>query len=246
MSTEGELPTRSHQGGTSDPMRMNLNETLRSLQQSIKGLARQFQSVARDVEYLKRGKSSATIEQRVGDNFGGVNSPHHQRLYDNMSTQGYHDMSVHNPYPFHEGEDKMEVDIIDHMKRFQDMKHGMRIICLKILERILMFAKHIMMTIMHNLISHFRFSPSQTTLARGQSEIVTNGGSNRRIHREQTKTRIYREEEERKEEGSTQNKQSCLISLQQDKDKSIYTVSKVDSFKQQNSHLEGSFNNRTS
>ncbi|KAI5682067.1 hypothetical protein M9H77_03295 [Catharanthus roseus] len=66
------------------------------------GLARKFQRVARDVEELKRGKSSATKEQRVGDNFGGVNSPHHQRPYNNMPTQGYHDMSVCNPYPFYE------------------------------------------------------------------------------------------------------------------------------------------------
>ncbi|KAI5658082.1 hypothetical protein M9H77_26875 [Catharanthus roseus] len=84
MSTEGQLPTQSHQEGTSDPSRMNLNEILR------------------DVEDLKKGKSSATIEQGVRDNFRGVNSPHHPEYYDNMSTQGYHDMLVHNPYPFHE------------------------------------------------------------------------------------------------------------------------------------------------
>ncbi|KAI5663932.1 hypothetical protein M9H77_23255 [Catharanthus roseus] len=40
MSTEGRLPTQSHQEGTSDPTRMNLNETLRSMQESIKVLAR--------------------------------------------------------------------------------------------------------------------------------------------------------------------------------------------------------------
>ncbi|KAI5652758.1 hypothetical protein M9H77_29945 [Catharanthus roseus] len=95
MSTEGQLPTQSHRGGTIDLSRMNLEETLRSMQQSIERLVR-------DIEDLKKGKSSATIEQRVGDNFGGVNSPHHQRHYDNMSTQGYHDSPVHNPYPFHE------------------------------------------------------------------------------------------------------------------------------------------------
>ncbi|KAI5666658.1 hypothetical protein M9H77_16511 [Catharanthus roseus] len=103
VSTEGQLPTQSHQEGTSDPTRMNLNETLRSMQQSIKGLARQLHSVARDIEELKRGKSTSTMEQRVGDVFGGVNSPHHQRPYENMSTQGCHDMSAHNPYSFHEG-----------------------------------------------------------------------------------------------------------------------------------------------
>ncbi|KAI5667681.1 hypothetical protein M9H77_17534 [Catharanthus roseus] len=51
----GHLPTQSHQEGPSDPTRMNLNETLRSMQQSIEGLTRQFQGVARDVEELKRG-----------------------------------------------------------------------------------------------------------------------------------------------------------------------------------------------
>ncbi|KAI5653331.1 hypothetical protein M9H77_30518 [Catharanthus roseus] len=53
-----------------------------------------------DVKDLKKGKSSATIEQRVGDNFVGVNSPHHPRHSESISIQGYHDMSVHNPYPF--------------------------------------------------------------------------------------------------------------------------------------------------
>ncbi|KAI5681769.1 hypothetical protein M9H77_02997 [Catharanthus roseus] len=71
MSMDGDMPTQSHQEGLSDPSRMNLNETLRSMQQSIEGLARQFQSVARDVEELKKSKSSATIEQRVGDKLGG-------------------------------------------------------------------------------------------------------------------------------------------------------------------------------
>ncbi|KAI5672727.1 hypothetical protein M9H77_13091 [Catharanthus roseus] len=40
---------------------------------------------------------------KVGDHFGGVNSPHYQRPYDNISAQGYHDMLAHNLYPFHEG-----------------------------------------------------------------------------------------------------------------------------------------------
>ncbi|KAI5649444.1 hypothetical protein M9H77_35449 [Catharanthus roseus] len=35
--TDGHMPTQSHQEGTSDPTRMNLNETLRSMQQSIEG-----------------------------------------------------------------------------------------------------------------------------------------------------------------------------------------------------------------
>ncbi|KAI5672385.1 hypothetical protein M9H77_12749 [Catharanthus roseus] len=55
-----------------------------------------------DIKEIKKGKSSATIEQTVGDNFGGVNSSHHPRHYDNISIQGYHDMTIHNPYPFHE------------------------------------------------------------------------------------------------------------------------------------------------
>ncbi|KAI5668798.1 hypothetical protein M9H77_18651 [Catharanthus roseus] len=60
------------------------------------------QSHQEDVEELKKGKSSATIEQRVRDKLGGFNSPHHQRSFDNVSTYGYHDMPVQNSYPFHE------------------------------------------------------------------------------------------------------------------------------------------------
>ncbi|KAI5653445.1 hypothetical protein M9H77_30632 [Catharanthus roseus] len=84
-SMEGPLPIQSHQEGTRDPSRINLNETLRSMQQSTERLVR-------DIKDLKKGKSTASMDQRIGDNFGGVNSPHHQRPYDNMSTQGYHDM----------------------------------------------------------------------------------------------------------------------------------------------------------
>ncbi|KAI5653071.1 hypothetical protein M9H77_30258 [Catharanthus roseus] len=54
MSMDGHLPAQSHQEGTSNPTRMNLNGTLRSMQQSIEGLARQFKSVARDIEELKK------------------------------------------------------------------------------------------------------------------------------------------------------------------------------------------------
>ncbi|KAI5667326.1 hypothetical protein M9H77_17179 [Catharanthus roseus] len=100
---EVQLKNKFYQEGTGDPTRMNLNETFSSMQQSIEGLARQFHNVASDVEELKRGKSSSTMKQRVADNFGGVNSPHYQRSYDNMSTQGCRDMSAHNSYPFHEG-----------------------------------------------------------------------------------------------------------------------------------------------
>ncbi|KAI5653325.1 hypothetical protein M9H77_30512 [Catharanthus roseus] len=62
MFTDDHMPTQSHQEGPSGPSRMNLNKTLRSMQQSIEGLARQFQSVARDVEELKKGKSSAIMK----------------------------------------------------------------------------------------------------------------------------------------------------------------------------------------
>ncbi|KAI5676240.1 hypothetical protein M9H77_07190 [Catharanthus roseus] len=66
------------------------------------GLARQFQGVPRDVEELKMGKESATIEQRVGDNLGGVFSPHHQSAYDNAPPYGYYDMPAQSSYLFHE------------------------------------------------------------------------------------------------------------------------------------------------
>ncbi|KAI5683018.1 hypothetical protein M9H77_04246 [Catharanthus roseus] len=75
--------------GTSDTSRMNINEILRSMQQSIEGLARQFQSVSKDVEEFRKGKSDAAIDQRVADNLGGFHSPHHQRPFDNVSTYGY-------------------------------------------------------------------------------------------------------------------------------------------------------------
>ncbi|KAI5672635.1 hypothetical protein M9H77_12999 [Catharanthus roseus] len=37
MSTEGQFPTQSHQEGTSDPTRMNLNETLSFVYSSLLG-----------------------------------------------------------------------------------------------------------------------------------------------------------------------------------------------------------------
>ncbi|KAI5667472.1 hypothetical protein M9H77_17325 [Catharanthus roseus] len=46
----------------------------------------------------------------------------------------------------------------------------------------------ISLTHKNNLISHSRFSLSQVTQARSQPRMATNGGSNRRIHREQTVT----------------------------------------------------------
>ncbi|KAI5652243.1 hypothetical protein M9H77_29430 [Catharanthus roseus] len=84
VSTDGHMPTQSHHEGTNNPSRMNLKETLR------------------DVEDLKKGESSATIEQRVGDILGGFNSRHHRRPFDNISTCGYHDTPVQNSHPFHE------------------------------------------------------------------------------------------------------------------------------------------------
>ncbi|KAI5670709.1 hypothetical protein M9H77_11073 [Catharanthus roseus] len=61
-----------------------------------------FEGVARDIEELKKDKGSEPIEQRVGDNHGGVPSPHHQRAYDNVPLYGYYDMPVQKSYPFHE------------------------------------------------------------------------------------------------------------------------------------------------
>ncbi|KAI5652562.1 hypothetical protein M9H77_29749 [Catharanthus roseus] len=67
------------------------------------GLARKYQSVANDIEERKKGKSSATMEQKVGDNLIGCNSPHHQIPFDNVSNYGYHDMMVQNSHPLHKG-----------------------------------------------------------------------------------------------------------------------------------------------
>ncbi|KAI5672099.1 hypothetical protein M9H77_12463 [Catharanthus roseus] len=105
MSTDGHIPTQSYQEGTNERSMRHVNETFWSLQQSIEGLAMQYQSVARDIEELKKRKSSATIEQRVGDNIGGFNSPHHQRPFDNISSYGYHDMPIQSSHPL------MKVDI---------------------------------------------------------------------------------------------------------------------------------------
>ncbi|KAI5663931.1 hypothetical protein M9H77_23254 [Catharanthus roseus] len=43
------------------------------------------------------------MEQRVGDNVGELNTPHHQRPFDNVFTYGYRDMPVQHSYQFHEG-----------------------------------------------------------------------------------------------------------------------------------------------
>ncbi|KAI5672424.1 hypothetical protein M9H77_12788 [Catharanthus roseus] len=102
MSTDGHMPTNSYQEGTSEPSTRQITKTTQSLQQTVEGLARQYQSVARDIEELKKGKSSAIMEQRVGDNLGGFNLPHHQRPFDNVCTYGYHDMPAQNSHPFQE------------------------------------------------------------------------------------------------------------------------------------------------
>ncbi|KAI5652356.1 hypothetical protein M9H77_29543 [Catharanthus roseus] len=65
MSTNGHLPTQSHQQGTK----------------------------------LKKRKSSATTKQRVGDNLGRFNSPHHQRPYVNVPRhETWHEDNLHEDY----------------------------------------------------------------------------------------------------------------------------------------------------
>ncbi|KAI5648724.1 hypothetical protein M9H77_34729 [Catharanthus roseus] len=59
-------------------------------------------SVVRDVEELKKGKGSHTIEQRIGDNIRGVSSPHHHSVYENAPPYEYYYMSAQSSYPFHE------------------------------------------------------------------------------------------------------------------------------------------------
>ncbi|KAI5653842.1 hypothetical protein M9H77_31029 [Catharanthus roseus] len=70
MSTEGPLPTQSHQEGTSDPTRMNLNETLRFIPQARgrrkggqggRGYYRLYEEVPRH---------EAWREDNLFDNFG--------------------------------------------------------------------------------------------------------------------------------------------------------------------------------
>ncbi|KAI5680803.1 hypothetical protein M9H77_02030 [Catharanthus roseus] len=121
MSMDDHIPTQFYQEGTSEFSMRHVNEILRSLQQSIQELARQYQNVARDVEELKKDKSSATMEQRVGDNLGGFNSPHHKRPFENVSNYGYHDMPVQNSHPF------MKMDIKkDH--KLEVAKEGIKLL----------------------------------------------------------------------------------------------------------------------
>ncbi|KAI5672718.1 hypothetical protein M9H77_13082 [Catharanthus roseus] len=60
-----QLPTPLHREGNSNPTRMNVNETLRTIQQFIEGLARHFQGVVRDTKELKKGKGSATESKEI-------------------------------------------------------------------------------------------------------------------------------------------------------------------------------------
>ncbi|KAI5664590.1 hypothetical protein M9H77_23913 [Catharanthus roseus] len=64
MSMDGHMHTQSHQEGTSDPSMMNLNETLRSIKQSIAKLAK-------DVEDIKKGGHQG-IPQVRGGRRGGL------------------------------------------------------------------------------------------------------------------------------------------------------------------------------
>ncbi|KAI5676587.1 hypothetical protein M9H77_07537 [Catharanthus roseus] len=97
MSTNGHMPSQSHQEGPSNSSRMNLNETLRSMQQSIEKLAR-------DVEDLKKGKSSATMKQRVGDNLsggrrGGLGGRgYHRSQEDYPRQEAWHDDNFYEDY----------------------------------------------------------------------------------------------------------------------------------------------------
>ncbi|KAI5676370.1 hypothetical protein M9H77_07320 [Catharanthus roseus] len=84
MSTDCHMSSYSHQEGTSEPSMRQVTKAMRSLQQTVERLSRQYLSVARDIEELKKGKSSASMDPRIGDNFGGINSPYHQRSYNNV------------------------------------------------------------------------------------------------------------------------------------------------------------------
>ncbi|KAI5663822.1 hypothetical protein M9H77_23145 [Catharanthus roseus] len=61
ISKDGHLPTQCHQERTSDSTRMNLNETLRFIQQLIEGLAGRFQSVAKDTKKMTFPNTSKIV-----------------------------------------------------------------------------------------------------------------------------------------------------------------------------------------
>ncbi|KAI5676044.1 hypothetical protein M9H77_06994 [Catharanthus roseus] len=98
MSTDGYLPTQSHLGGASDPTWMNLNETLRSMQQSIEGLARQFQSVARDVEQLKKGGYQERPQVRGGRRGGLGGRGYHRPQEVFPRHEAYHEDNLYEDY----------------------------------------------------------------------------------------------------------------------------------------------------
>ncbi|KAI5682541.1 hypothetical protein M9H77_03769 [Catharanthus roseus] len=132
MSMDGHLHTQSYQEGTSDPTRMNLHKTLRSMQQSIEGLARHFQSVTTDVEELKKGKSSAKMKKTVEITLVAMIHLTIKDLlimYLLMDTMIYGLKIIHFMKVDTKEHHKLEAedDTIGHIKSFQDMKHVMKI-----------------------------------------------------------------------------------------------------------------------
>ncbi|KAI5652932.1 hypothetical protein M9H77_30119 [Catharanthus roseus] len=110
------------------------------LQQSIEGLVRQFHSFARDVEKLEREKIVLQWRKELEKILEELIHP---IIKDLMTICLLNDIItcrlttlIHFMKVDFEEDHKLEVeekakveeDIIDHMKRFQDMKHGVRII----------------------------------------------------------------------------------------------------------------------
>ncbi|KAI5668754.1 hypothetical protein M9H77_18607 [Catharanthus roseus] len=71
MSTEGHLPTQSHQEGIRDPLMMNLNETLRSMQQCIERLVRDIEDLKKHMCHL----ATKIENQRKRIGFSKTNLP---------------------------------------------------------------------------------------------------------------------------------------------------------------------------
>ncbi|KAI5681643.1 hypothetical protein M9H77_02871 [Catharanthus roseus] len=90
---DGRLRTQSHEEGTSDPSRMNLNKTLRSMQQSIENLAR-------DVEDLKKGKSAHQRRPQVrGGRRGGLGGRGYYRPQEEYPRhEAWHDYNFYEDY----------------------------------------------------------------------------------------------------------------------------------------------------
>ncbi|KAI5667706.1 hypothetical protein M9H77_17559 [Catharanthus roseus] len=76
MSMDGHMRTQYNQEGTSDPSRMNLNESLRSMHQSIEKLAR-------DVQDLKKAWHDDNLYEEYGDN-PHVGQAYHGGYYGNQ------------------------------------------------------------------------------------------------------------------------------------------------------------------